>query len=151
KVDERLDPTIAATAAARLLRDNYNALQDWPLAITAYNHGRGGMLRAQGEHGSDLVSIINECRGPVFGYASMNFYSEFLAAVDVYNSYTTYFGELVLDQPNSPRTVQVAAASPKKPAAKSSSAKTKTAKASAPEKKYKVQRGDTLWEVAQRF
>jgi membrane-bound lytic murein transglycosylase D len=149
KVDERLDPTIAATAAARLLRDNYNALQDWPLAITAYNHGRGGMLRAQGEHGSDLVSIINEYRGPVFGYASMNFYSEFLAAVDIYNNYTTYFGELVLDQPNSQRTVQVAAAAPKKPAAKSSSAK--TAKASAPEKKYKVQRGDTLWEVAQRF
>src|SRR4029434_8272057 len=39
KVDERLDPTKAARAAARLLRDNYLALQDWPLAITAYNHG----------------------------------------------------------------------------------------------------------------
>jgi len=148
KVDERLDPTKAASAAARLLRDNYNALQDWPLAITAYNHGRGGMLRAQSEYGSDLVAIINDYRGPVFGYASMNFYSEFLAAVDVYSNYTNYFGELVLDQPNTPRTVQVAAAAPK---AAPKAAPTKTAKATAAEKKYKVQRGDTLWQVAQRF
>src|SRR4029434_3592640 len=110
KVDERLDPTKAARAAARLLRDNYLALQDWPLAITAYNHGRGGMLRAQGEYGSDLVSIIENYDGPVFGYASMNFYSEFLAAVDVYNSYPTYFGELVLDTPASRPAVQVASA-----------------------------------------
>jgi hypothetical protein len=150
KVDERLDATKAATAAARLLRDNYNKLQEWPLAITAYNHGTGGMLRAQSQHGSDLVDIISDYRGPVFGYASMNFYSEFLAAVDVYNNYTTHFGELALDTPIAPSrpTVQVAAAAPK-PAASGSS--TKAAKAPVPDKKYKVQRGDTLWEVAQRF
>jgi membrane-bound lytic murein transglycosylase D len=149
RVDERLDPTKAANAAARLLRDNYNALQEWPLAITAYNHGRGGMLRAQAEHGSELVDIIENYRGPVFGYASMNFYSEFLAAVEVYNSYPTFFGELVLDVPTiTSRTVLVAAAT-KKPAAKTPAPK--TAKASAADQKYKVKRGDTLWEVAQRF
>jgi membrane-bound lytic murein transglycosylase D len=148
KVDERLDPNKAAQAAAQLLRDNFAALQDWPLAITAYNHGRGGMLRAQSVHGSDLVKIINEYRGPVFGFASMNFYSEFLAAVDVYNTYPTYFGELALDQPNTPRpTVQLAVA--KAPAASAPSMK--AAKAPVPDKKYKVQRGDTLWQVAQRF
>jgi membrane-bound lytic murein transglycosylase D len=149
KVDERLDPPKAAQAAARLLRDNYDALQDWPLAITAYNHGRGGMLRAQSEHGSDLVKIINNYRGPVFGFASMNFYSEFLAAVDVYSNYSTHFGELVLDRPtsSSPQPVQVAAAkAPAKSAPSMKAAKTQT-----PEKKYKVQRGDTLWQVAQRF
>jgi membrane-bound lytic murein transglycosylase D len=147
KVDERLDPTKAANAAARLLRDNYSALQEWPLAITAYNHGRGGMLRAQSEHGSDLVDIIKSYRGPVFGYASMNFYSEFLAAVEIYNSYTTYFGELVLDQPRTSSPVMVASAT--KPAAKAPAAK--TTKAPATDQKYKVKRGDTLWEVAQRF
>jgi membrane-bound lytic murein transglycosylase D len=36
KVDQRLNPEIATKAAARLLRDNYNALGSWPLAITAY-------------------------------------------------------------------------------------------------------------------
>src|SRR5262249_3583361 len=50
KVDQRLDPDKATQAAAKLLRDNYRALGSWPLAITAYNHGRGGMLRAQSEH-----------------------------------------------------------------------------------------------------
>ena len=54
KVDERLDPVRSSEAAARLLRDNYVALGAWPLAITAYNHGRGGMLAAQKIHGSDL-------------------------------------------------------------------------------------------------
>jgi membrane-bound lytic murein transglycosylase D len=141
RVDERLDPVKSAQAAGRLLRANYNALGTWPLAITAYNHGQGGMLRAQKAHGSDLAAIINDYDGPVFGYASMNFYAEFLAAVDVYNDYRVYFGELVLDRPNSP--VKLAAAKP-------APAKTPQMKAAAPEK-YKVKKGDSLWAVAQRF
>src|SRR5262249_12569274 len=61
KGDERMDPARATRAAARLLHDNYNALGSWPLAITAYNHGRGGMMRAQGEIGSsDITKIIDE-------------------------------------------------------------------------------------------
>jgi hypothetical protein len=135
--DERLDPPKATRAAARLLMDNYNALGSWPLAITAYNHGRGGMMRAQNRVGSDLTAIINEYDGPLFGYASMNFYAEFVAAVDIYEHHQQYFGELVLDTPSktSPaaRPVQVA-------------------KAKAPSTdKYKVRRGDTLWEIAERF
>jgi len=136
KVDDRLNPVKATEAAARLLRDNYKALGNWPLAITAYNHGRNGMLRAQREHGSDLTAIINDYSGPVFGYASMNFYTEFLAAVEVYENYPFYFGELVLDRPNTPS---------KTPVIKAASATTATTE------KYKVQRGDTLWDLAQRF
>jgi membrane-bound lytic murein transglycosylase D len=146
KVDERLDPSKASHAAGRLLRDNYNALGNWPLAITAYNHGQAGMLRAQRAHGSDLTVIIADYKGPVFGYASMNFYSEFLAAVEVYDSYTTYFGDLVLETPNAP--VRVAAA---KPAPAPAPATKATAKATTASAKYQVKRGDTLWEVAQRF
>ena len=58
KVDERLDPAKAARAAARLLHDNYMALGSWPLAITAYNHGRAGMMRAHIEVGSEITKII---------------------------------------------------------------------------------------------
>jgi membrane-bound lytic murein transglycosylase D len=139
RVDERLDPLKATSAAARLLKDNYQALGAWPLAITAYNHGRGGMLRAQKAHGSDLSRIISEYKGPVFGYASMNFYAEFLAAVEIYNSYPTYFGELVLDQPDKPKTAAVQVAKASTPAS------------SADAQKYRVQKGDTLWAIAQRF
>ena len=73
----------------------------------------------------------------------MNFYSEFLAAVEVYKSYEQYFGQLVLDRPTMKSTAPtaVAASTPKKaPAAKSAASD-----------KYKVRKGDTLTEIAQRF
>ena len=147
RVDERLDPTKATSAAARLLRDNYKALGVWPLAITAYNHGRGGMTRAQQQHGSDITTIIERYQSPIFGYASMNFYAEFIAAVQVYESYPTYFGELALDRPGAPAAkpaaVQVAKAS--------TPAKAQPQPAAAAGEKYKVRSGDTLWEIAQRF
>jgi membrane-bound lytic murein transglycosylase D len=152
KLDERLDPTKATRAAARLLRDNYEALGSWPLAITAYNHGRGGMLRAQSEVGSsDMSKVIDEYTGPLFGYASMNFYSEFLAAVEVYKNHQQYFGQLVLDRPirseaakpSAPPETQVVAKSAAKP-------NTQTPKAAVSDK-YRVRKGDTLTEIAQKF
>jgi LysM repeat protein len=148
KVDERLNPDKATRAAARLLRDNYAALGSWPLAITAYNHGRGGMMRAQSEVGSsEITKIIDEYDGPLFGYASMNFYSEFLAAVEVYNNYQNYFGQLALDQPS----MKSAAAKPTTAtAAKTATKKVQTASTAASDK-YKVRKGDTLAEIAQRF
>jgi membrane-bound lytic murein transglycosylase D len=142
KLDDRLDPIKSTHAAARLLRDNYRALESWPLAITAYNHGRGGMLRAQNEIGPEITSIIDQYRGPLFGYASMNFYSEFLAAVEVYQNYEQYFGQLVLDRPSVKQQVLTSTSSPKR--------KVQTVKTS-PADKYRVRRGDTLWEIAQRF
>jgi membrane-bound lytic murein transglycosylase D len=75
------------------------------------------MMRAQSEIGtSEITKIIDEYRGSLFGYASMNFYSEFLAAVEVYNDYQQYFGQLVLDQPSlrapAAKTTLVAAKAP---------------------------------------
>jgi membrane-bound lytic murein transglycosylase D len=147
KVDERLNPEKATRAAARLLKDNYTALGSWPLAITAYNHGRAGMMRAQSEVGSsEITKIIDQYTGPLFGYASMNFYSEFLAAVEVYNNYQQYFGQLVLDRPSSRPEV---AKAPTAIAAKAPAKRVQTA--SAASDKYKVRKGDTLAEIAQRF
>lgn len=80
-IDERLSPLKATRAAARLLRDNYEALGTWPLAITAYNHGTNGMKGAVRKVGSqDIGEIIRSYQSPSFGFASRNFYSEFLAA-----------------------------------------------------------------------
>ena len=152
RVDERLDPSKATRAAARLMLDNYNALGSWPLAITAYNHGRGGMLRAQSELGSsDITKVIDEYKGPLFGYASMNFYSEFLAAIEVYNNYEQYFGQLTLDTPSMRQGVAPAAA-PVRVAAGTTATKprTQTARTAASDK-YKVRKGDTLTEIAHRF
>ena len=83
-VDERRDPMEATRAAARLLQENYRELRTWPLAVTAYNHGRAGMKRAVRRVGTrDLPTIIRRYRSRTFKFASKNFYAEFLAAVHI--------------------------------------------------------------------
>ena len=84
KRDHRRDPVRATEAAARLLRDNYQALGSWPLAIIAYNHGHAGIRAASTLVGSTAIEdIVARYNGPRFGFASKNFYAEFLAALDV--------------------------------------------------------------------
>ncbi|WP_141731117.1 lytic transglycosylase domain-containing protein [Oligoflexus tunisiensis] len=84
-IDERLSPLKASYGAAMLLEQNHKRLKIWPLAITAYNHGAGGMQRAVRTVGSsNLDDIIRRYKAGSFGFASRNFYSEFLAARQVY-------------------------------------------------------------------
>lgn len=88
-VDERNNPYKATHAAAQLFLANYGELGSWPLAVTAYNHGRGGMSRAARSVGTaQLGQIINNYKSPSFGFASKNFYAEFLAAVSTYDRVT---------------------------------------------------------------
>lgn len=94
-VDDRRDPFFSTVAAARLLRDNYEVLQNWALAITAYNHGQAGMRNAVRSTGTDRIEVIlREYNGRLFGFASRNFYVAFLAAVDVDANAQAYFGPL---------------------------------------------------------
>ncbi len=81
-VDERLDPITSTRAAAKLLKENHAQLKTWPLALTAYNYGRSGMLRAVSHH-KKYVPIFKNYRQGHFKFASRNFYSEFIAAVKV--------------------------------------------------------------------
>ena len=84
KRDDRHDPFRSTEAAARLLKHNYEALGSWPLAIVAYNHGKAGIQTAREQLGSDAVEdIIARYNGPRFGFASRNFYPEFLAALEL--------------------------------------------------------------------
>ncbi|CAM9465114.1 unnamed protein product, partial [Discosporangium mesarthrocarpum] len=99
-VDERLDPYQASIAAARLLEQNHRVTGSWPLAITAYNHGAAGMRRAARKLGTkDITTIVRNYKSRTFGFASRNFYVEFLAASAVASNPEFYFGPLVLDQP----------------------------------------------------
>ncbi len=83
-VDERRDPYRSTEAAGKLLKYNFGRLQSWPLALVAYNHGAGGMSRAVRMTGTrDLGTIIANYRSRTFGFASKNFYAEFLAASSI--------------------------------------------------------------------
>src|SRR5205814_352921 len=93
-VDERRDPISSTRAAARFLTRVHDRLDTWPLTITAYNHGPEGVARAVSEVGTtDIASIVRDYHGKAFGFASRNFYVEFLAALDVERDFKTYFGD----------------------------------------------------------
>jgi membrane-bound lytic murein transglycosylase D len=81
-VDERLDPIASTHAAAKYLAKSFQNLNNWPLAITSYNYGLGGTIRAVNEEGSYERIFTNYKQG-YFKFASRNFYSEFLAARNV--------------------------------------------------------------------
>ena len=106
-VDERRDPIFSSHAASRLLKANFKKFQNWPMAITAYNHGVSGMLRAQ-RHKGDYEAIFKDYRSHIFKFASRNFYSEFLAAREVARNYRLHFGELALDKPLKSQAVVLA-------------------------------------------
>jgi membrane-bound lytic murein transglycosylase D len=90
-VDERNDPLIATRAAAKLLRFNYNMLESWPLAVTAYNHGPAGVRRlSQKFSTTNIVELIDVRKGR-FGFASANFYASFLAALVVEKNAKAFF------------------------------------------------------------
>ena len=97
-VDERMDPYTATYAAMSLLEYNYSVLGTWPLALTAYNHGAGGITRAVRQTGTtDIETIVANYRGRAFGFASRNFYAQFLAVLDVENNARRHFGDLRLN------------------------------------------------------
>lgn len=99
-VDERRDPIKATRAAAEYLRSAYNSLGAWPLAITSYNHGVGGVRSKTRKAGTnDLATIIEDPNERYFGFASTNFYPEFLAALEIFAEHNRYFPEVREEPP----------------------------------------------------
>lgn len=100
-VDERFDPEKSTDAAARLLNHNYNELGTWPLAINAYNHGVNGLKRAIEKLGTTDIGVITDTYSSrQYGFASRNFYAEFLAALHIIQNYKNYFGEIEFEKPD---------------------------------------------------
>lgn len=81
-IDERNSPIKASVAAAKLLKQNFQILKTWPLAVTAWNHGPTGLRKAMKATNSEsLTTIIENYQSRTFDFASSNFYCEFLAAL----------------------------------------------------------------------
>lgn len=91
-VDERRDVVKASHGAARYLLDAYRKLGTWPLALTSYNHGIYGVERKVKQLGTrDIARIVEDSSPQPFGFASQNFYPEFLAALEIYDNIPRYF------------------------------------------------------------
>lgn len=117
-IDERRDPIKSAHAAAKLLKMNKALLGEWPLAVTAYNHGAGGIRRAVKATGSNQIEdLIEKYNGPAFGFASKNFFSGFLAVMatiadsdrlfpEIQNLAPLKFEDIKLFRPTSMATVK---------------------------------------------
>ncbi|MCB0340362.1 MAG: transglycosylase SLT domain-containing protein, partial [Bdellovibrionales bacterium] len=84
-IDERRDPIASTRAAAQYLKSSYATLGTWPLAVTSYNHGPYGVAKAIKKMGTkNIATIVEHPTVRPFGFASNNFYPEFLAALEVY-------------------------------------------------------------------
>ena len=94
-VDERLDPYVATRSAARYLKRSYQMFGNWPVSLMSYNHGQQGMRNASNALGtSDFMTIVTRYEGKYFGFASRNFYAEFLAACKVMKEADKYFDNI---------------------------------------------------------
>lgn len=90
EIDYRLNPLISSFAAFHLLKENKLILRRWDLAVTAYNSGPKHLKRAikklshlKKREDIGLDYILTHYKHPHIGFASKNFYSEFLALVHV--------------------------------------------------------------------
>jgi len=107
-VDERLDPYKASEAAASFMQQNYAVVQSWPLAVTAYNHGAGGMRRAKDQLGTDDIGVIvQQYDSKSFGFASRNFYACFLAALEIDSNPQQYFPGIELNPPDASKQMPI--------------------------------------------
>jgi membrane-bound lytic murein transglycosylase D len=69
EVDERLDPALAADAAARYLKELHAEFDDWPLSIAAYTHGGGAVRSTVARTGTrDAAALVQ--RGELSDYSS---------------------------------------------------------------------------------
>lgn len=86
RIDGRVNPFLASIAAFHLLKQNYRILERWDLSVTAYNSGTKHMVKAEkvlGINNPSLEHIFKNYDHPHLGFASKNFYAEFLALVHV--------------------------------------------------------------------
>ena len=85
--DYRNNPFISSIAAMQLLRENKMILSRWDLAVTAYNAGTKHLVRAKRKFKKvkniSLEYILKNYKHPHLGFASKNYYAEYLALVHV--------------------------------------------------------------------
>lgn len=86
--DGRRNQFLSTIAALHLLKQNKQIMKRWDLAVTAYNSGTKHIVKASKQlkiqlRKLALEEIFKRYKHPHLGFASKNFYSEFLALTRV--------------------------------------------------------------------
>ncbi len=113
-VDERVSPIKSTVAAARLLQRNHRMLGSWPSAISAYNHGHGKWIPVSKRERLSPGRILTQCSHSKglpsrLGFASRNYYAEFLALLRAERYQDAAFGPAPKDTGQAVRFVRVTA------------------------------------------
>lgn len=80
--DYRSNIGVSSIAGSFLMAENFKILKSWDLAVTAYNSGTKHLLKTKRSLKADIINletVIKNSDSGHFGFASKNFYSEFLA------------------------------------------------------------------------
>jgi membrane-bound lytic murein transglycosylase D len=105
-VDERRDPVAASYAAAAYIREAYNDLGDWLLALASYNCGKGNVTRAIERAGGGKKTFWDI--QPYLPKETRSYVPAFIAANYMMNYYTRYNDIIVADDvPVKPDSVYV--------------------------------------------
>jgi membrane-bound lytic murein transglycosylase D len=96
--DDRKNILLSSIAAMWLLKSSFKYLKAWPFVITSYNSGFSHIIRAKRKFKNQNLTFkqfIEDYDHPRIGFASKNYYSEFLALV-----YTLAYKELFFPEIN---------------------------------------------------
>ncbi|MFK7871633.1 MAG: lytic transglycosylase domain-containing protein [Oligoflexales bacterium] len=83
KLRHRREVDASTDFAVKHLKRLYSKTKSWPLAVTAYNYGVNGTMRAIRRFGRDYMKIHRRHRTRVFRFAARNYYPSFLAVRNV--------------------------------------------------------------------
>lgn len=81
--DDRVNLWKSTEAAGRYFAELYRRTNSWPLAITAYNYGINGTMRAIDKYGADYLEVRKKHETAIFGFAAKNYFPSFIAARNV--------------------------------------------------------------------
>lgn len=97
-IDERRDPEKSTRAAAKYLKELFVLLNDWHLALSAYNRGEYGLLRdMKFSNSSSMLEMQERNATPK---ETQNFVPQFIVAVKIANNPQEYgFTDLNYEQP----------------------------------------------------
>lgn len=97
-IDERRDPVKSSHAAARHLRDLYEEFDSWPLAIAAYNSGKGRISRATKKYNTNDIWEITRKR--YLPRETRNYFPKFIAALRILKRPSLYgFDDITPSEP----------------------------------------------------